>query len=342
MLTTHYTQVGTMYTISHEVVNRVALERDEDSQTAFYVAKRDYQLTMNRISPRLPATLSEVTLEWKDDLSTYCSSNPESMNATRRIADDGLDCSEIEKVLSARALKRFEEDTTGGPSWKRDAQPKKPLEVLMYRESLARQDIEDVEYEFFRKLAEPFFADPLVHFLKLTREERQERKMIEDNWMSESLPFLDHCYMKQVDFTEDFLRRALAKGRRPPLNIRSPPPQLTSVALDVQLYQPLLHRCETIRRETEMEEEMAFLYLRLGEASQRDLVASGVMRGNKKTGLLDSVRHPIAVDDYDQVDFAFKAEFRYLVSREETERMAIIDTWLLESDKLCKSIETSV
>ncbi|ORC86971.1 uncharacterized protein TM35_000241210 [Trypanosoma theileri] len=338
MLTTHSSQVGAMYTISHEVVNRVALERYEDSQTAFHVAKRDYQLTMNRISSRLPATVPELTMEVKDEFSTYCSSNAESMNATRRIPDDGLDCSEIDKILSERAMKRFEEDTTGGPTWKRSAQPKKPLELLMHRESLARQDIEDVEHEFFRNLTQPFFENPLMHFLKLTRDERRERKTIEDTWMSESLPFLDHCHMKQVDYEEEFLRRALGKVKRPLISMRSNTPQTTSDELDVRLYQPLLQRCETIRRETESEEEIAFLYLRLGEASQRDLVARGIMRRNKNTGLLDSVRHPIEVDHYYDVDLAFGTEFRYLESREETERMAIIDSWLLERCELCKTM----
>ncbi|KEG14778.1 hypothetical protein DQ04_00311140 [Trypanosoma grayi] len=341
MLTAHYNQIGAMYTVSHEVVNRVALQREEDGQCAYHVAKCDYQLAMNRISTRLPPpALPEIKVVEDNEFSTYCSSTMESMSGTKRgDEDDDPGYAEIERELYMRAMKRCEKDAQGGPLWKREVH--EPIEVFLHREELARRDIEEVEHEFCRKLTDPFNNHPFMRRLKLVRDERRGRKAIEDVWMSESLPFLEQCSMKQVEFTEAFWRRAFGRLKRAPGTAQTRASQLQSVELDMRLYQPLRHHSDTIRRETESEEEIAFRYLQLGEAAQRDLVARGIMHRNKDTGLLDSVLHPISAVYYEQVDFAFSAEYRYLVSCEETQRMAIIDAALSSLEELRTSMKVT-
>ncbi|EAN82079.1 hypothetical protein C3747_108g78 [Trypanosoma cruzi] len=343
MISSRYGQVGAMLTVSHEVVNRVAMTREEDTQAAYHVAKRNYQLTLNRISsclPPAPATIKSLaqTLD-KNDLSSYCSSTSPSLSATRREKegrDDELDCTEIDELLYARALKRQEEDAKGGPLWKRDNQ--QPLDTFLRREALARSDIEEVEYDFYRRITGALRSHPSIWTVEITDAERRARKEIEDAWMSASLPFLENCSIKQVEFIEELWRRAFGKNRPPRRAQLAKEEEEEALALDVRLCHPLLQRCETIRRETESEEEIAYLYLRLGEAAQRDLVARGVMRCNPGTGLLDSVSHPISALHYDEVDFAFGAEFRYLQSLEETQRMEIIDASLAAMDELCTAM----
>ncbi|EKF38319.1 hypothetical protein MOQ_001473 [Trypanosoma cruzi marinkellei] len=343
MITSHYGQVGAMLTVSHEVVNRVGVTREEDTQAAYHVAKRNYQLALNRISSRLPPAPAKLkslaqTLD-KDDLSSYCSSTPVSLSVTRRDKegmDDELDCTEIDELLYERARKRQEEDAKGGPLWKRDKL--RPLDVFLRREALARSDIVEVEHDFYRRITGALMSHPSIWTVEITNAERRARKEIEDAWMSASLPFLERCSMEQVEFIEELWRRAFGKNRPQRMTQHTKEEEEETLTLDVRLCYPLLQRCDTIRRETENEEEIAYLYLRLGEAAQRDLVARGVMRCNPRTGLLDSVSHPISAVYYDEVDFAFRAEFRYLQSLEETERMEIVDASLEEMDELCTAM----
>ncbi|RNF23495.1 uncharacterized protein Tco025E_02787 [Trypanosoma conorhini] len=343
MLTSHYAQVSAMHTVAHEVVNRVALNREEDTQSAYHLAKRDYQLTLNRISSRLPPAPPQVLMQAVDenDLSMYCSSsiNAGSLAATQRDRaglGEELDCREIDEALYARALKRQEEDAKGGgPSWKQEVL--RPLDVLLRRESLARDDIEEIETEFYRRITDELRAHSSMWMIDFFDAERRARKEMENAWMSESLPFLETCSMKQVEAIEELWRRAFGRDWRPAV-ARRPQEEVVAVPLDVRLYQPLQHRCDTIRRETQDEEEIAHRYLKLGEAAQRDLIMRGVMRRNSQTGLLDSVSHPISVRYYEEVSLAFGAEFRYLESCEETQRMAIIDASLAAMDKICTAM----
>ncbi|ESL09021.1 hypothetical protein TRSC58_03266 [Trypanosoma rangeli SC58] len=338
MLTSHYSQVSAMLTVSHEVVNRVALNREEDSQSAYHVAKRDYELTLNRISSRLPPAPSQVQMQVVDenDLSTYCSSvNAGSLSGTQRGREcigEELDCTEIDEALYVRAVRRKEEDAKGGPLWRHETS--QPLDVLLHREALARGDVEDVESEFYRRITGEFRCHSSLWMIEFFNTERLARKEVENVWMSESLPFLEVCSIKQVEAIEDLWRRAFGKGR-PPAAMRRYREENVPHTLDVRLYHPLWHCCRTLRRETQDEEEIAHRYLKLGETVQRDLIARGVMRHNGRTGLLDSVSHPISVRHYDEVSLAFGAEFRYLESCEETQRMAIIDASLAEMDEIC-------
>lgn len=338
MLTSHHARVGTMHTLSHEVVNRVAIKREEDGLSAYHAAKRDYCLTMNRLSSRLPPPPPQppASLPYdENELSAYCSSYAGSLSVTLRgdKPGDGMDLSEIDGALYERAVKRQNADAHKRTAWLQGANPR--VELLLHRELLARGDVHAVEHEFFLEIRKAFFSHPLIWQMDFAWDERRARREIEDLWMSETLCLLDVCAKEHAECVRALWCRAFGDAKKPPQEMRPRSFDALLAELDVMLCQPLQHRSDTIRRETEDEEDIAFRYLYLGERAQRDLVTRGVMRRNRETGLLDSVRHPIAVCDYDEVDLAFQTEFRYLESREETQRMMIVDEFLCETEKLC-------
>ncbi|KAG8342995.1 hypothetical protein ERJ75_001248000 [Trypanosoma vivax] len=328
-----YTQLSSVLTLSHEVVNRVAMERNEDGLFSYHVSKRDYNLVMNHISPRLPPLPQHQSNIDEDELSMYCSSTQGSLsNTMTKIVDDGIDCSEIDEQLLEMAKKRREQDMSRTKSWRR--QEKQSMKDLMIaRESKARSDVEFLEKSLYRRILAAFGENSGLETLDFFLNEVKCRKKIIDEWTTESLPFLNCCSREQTDYMEQFLIRSL-RGKGASLRKTEEEVPFEKIPLDIRLYVPLQERCDAIRRETEYEEEIAQYYLFLGEATQRDLVAAGMMRKNEVSGLIESVKQPIDFQNWDPVDTAFSTEFRYLQAEEETERMKIIEALLDDMGKM--------
>ncbi|CBH18134.1 hypothetical protein, conserved [Trypanosoma brucei gambiense DAL972] len=332
-----YAQVSTILTMSHEVVDRVSVERAEDGQFAYYMAKCEYNAVKNRISGRLPPIVPLVYDFDEDDLSNYCSSTADSRSATLRRGEDmDLDCTEIDgELLKLSAAHRERDIESRGM---RKMKPS-PLELILHRETLARGDINHVESLFFRRMVAPFRDNPMFKVLDFFRQEQLGRKQVEDEWASESMPFLEMCRMEQTDYMEDFLIRAIRGKNKYKGPSAGESMTFEKVPLDVRLYAPLKHRCDIIRSETESEQEIAFYYLMLGQAAQRDLVEKNVICRNPTSGLMDSVQHPIDVSNYEAVDLAFSAECRYLQQREETGRMEVINLEFDEKEAILAAEE---
>nr|CCC95694.1 unnamed protein product [Trypanosoma congolense IL3000] len=335
-----YVHIGSLLTMSHEVVNRVAMEREEELQFAYHMAKCEYDAAMNRVSSRLPPNpLITCTID-EDDISCYCSSAGQSRTNTIRGYDMmEVDLTDIDEELLKLAEKRRENDIEA----KRLSRSKlNAHEILMRREDLARADIDHVETQFFKTLTAPFRKHSMFELLDFFQSETRHRKQVEDEWMTESVPFLEMCRTEQTDFMEDFLIRAIRRKNTFTTSSSADTVPFEKNPLDSRTCVPLTLRYNTIQKETESEQEIAYYYLMLGSAAQRDLIESNAARREDDSKRLDLVADALRPVRREAVNLAFNAEFRYLQHSEEAERMKVVDEFMAEREALLAEEEAKV